>query len=774
MPTHHAPPRPQRGLPDRSPGCRGACLTLVLGLLLAACGGGGDPAPEPPPPAPTQVAAGQSTSQALGVAGGTVLLATTEGVRVELAVPDGALSAAATVGISTASASTAQRLHLRFAPAGTVLEKPATVTLTLPPSMALPAGGTLTYDGVPLPTTRLADGRLQVQIARFAAPPATAAGFGAADGRRRALAAPPSPPCGGLPEFAEGGMTARTAADVELYGACMVGAVNALAVTGQYEQAAQLATATAAYLQSTGSGDAARFLNEARTLACTAYGLALDDAAATTVTSFATLSRAVKPVLFWEAAVQRLGAVCSGIAPTRYVSVVENLTSDALRFYASRQGAVVDVGSVEYTEAVQEARDGEQAVAQVQSLEPPAPVRALAQAQIEERAQPALVDAVLQAPWQRCRDSGQYDELIRLISNAGELGSVLKAAQYCGTRLQAVGRLSSGEVSETLAPALGGERAGSSTTRGSLYVPRNGRLELSGAIAALGCPSGRSGGSEGLSVRIAGVEVRRLEAPYLGSPVFIEMAPALATAGVAEAAFEAPLTIERVGSPCAGFWGDNPAPLLQLDLSFNNDLRVTVFRTRDTCNVLVDPTPPVSDAKYLRSDVTDESSPQSLPLDRRVNCGPRDWTATQQLRRVDARTLRWQQDARWLFSWYDLGPFARYGEGSIGQWMHYNVQFARAGRVTVTFEQTAGSCRYNEDSGVGVYALTLVRSGLEKAVSSCVTAFGAEPTSSISFDVVAGHTQSFLSRFEAFAYVESDTLIREHASSVTIRFEPAP
>ncbi len=759
------------------PAVRRARAALLLSALmstlwLTACGGGDD---APAAPAPTEVAAGQQASQALDVAGGTVLLATTEGLRVELALPDGALPAAATVGVSTASATAAQRLHLRFAPAGTVLEKPATVTITLPPSMALPAGGTLTYDGVPLPTTRLADGRLQVQIARFAAPAATgSSAVDAADGRRRALAAPAAPACGGLPEFAEGGLTARTAADVELYGGCMVGAVNALAITGQYEQAAQLATATAAYLQSTGSGDAARFLTEARTLACTAYGQALDDAAATTVTSFATLTRAVKPVLFWEAAVQRLGAVCPGIPPTRYVSVVENLTSDALRFYASRQGAVVDVGSVEYTEAVQEARDGEQAVAQVQSLEPPAPVRALAQAQIEERAQPALVDAVLQAPWQRCRDSGQYDELIRLISHTGELGSVLKAAQYCGTRLQAVGRLDSGDMSETLAPALGGERAGTSTTRGSLYVPRNGRLELSGAIAALGCPSGRSSGSEALSVRIAGVEVRRLEAPYLGSPVLIEMASALATAGVAEAAFEAPLTIERIGHPCAGFWGDSPAPLLQLDLSFSNDLRVTVFRTRDTCNVLVDPTPPVSDAKYFRSDITDESSPQSLPLDRRVNCGPRDWSATQQLRRVDARTLRWQQDARWLFSWYGLGPVAGYGEGAIAQWTYYNVQFARAGRVTVSFEQTAGSCRYDEDSGVGVYALTLVRSGLEKAVSSCVRAFGAEPTSSISFDVVAGHTQSFLSRFEAFAYVEADTLIRAHVSSVTIRFEPAP
>ena len=147
---------------------------------------------------------------------------------------------------------------------------------------------------------------------------------------------------------------------------------------------------------------------------------------------------------------------------------------------------------------------------------------------------------------------------------------------------------------------------------------------------------------------------------------------------------------------------------------------------------------------------------------------------SQQLRRVDARTLRWQQDARWSFNWYDLGPFAKFAEGNFSQWMYYNVQFARAGRVTVTFEQTAGSCVYREGSGAGFYAYTLARSGIEKGVSGCVTEGAPEPTPSLSFDVVAGQTQSFLSYVHVAPGAESDTLAREHASTHTIRFEPKP
>lgn len=543
---------------------------LALGLLLTACGGGGD-ASTPSPASATAVAAGQRAQVAVGVAGGTVVLASAEGVRVELALPAGALPSTTTVAITTYNASPSQRLHLRFSPADTLLASPATLTIALPDAMALPADGTLTYDGVPLPTTRLADGRLQVSITRFAAAPA-AAGQAVAN-RLRALAGPSAPPCGDVPEFAESAMTALPTASVAQYGACMLGAVNALAQSGQFAEAVRLASSVSAYLQSIGadnaSGSSTTFLTEARSLACTAYGQALDDAAATTVTSFATLTRAVKPVLFWEATVQQLGAVCPGIAPTRYVDVVQNLTSDALRFYAGKKGAVVDVGSVEYTEAVAELRASPQAVSQLRSLEAPEPVQTLARTQVQERAQPAIVDAVLQAPWQRCHDSGQFDKLIELMEQANSPAAVKTAAQYCGTLLQAQAKNAAGAVTATLSPSLGGVAAGNQRTSASLDVAKDGTLVLDGPIRALQCPVGSTGGSESLQLKLGSTVLQTVaSAPYLQSSLVIDIAQALRTAGIEAASFTgATLTLTRTGSPCSGFWGDNPEPLLTLNLS---------------------------------------------------------------------------------------------------------------------------------------------------------------------------------------------------------------
>jgi hypothetical protein len=256
--------------------------------------------------------------------------------------------------------------------------------------------------------------------------------------------------------------------------------------------------------------------------------------------------------------------------------------------------------------------------------------------------------------------------------------------------------------------------------------------------------------------------------------VFIEMASALQTARVADDAFEAPLTIERVGAPCAGFWGESPAPLLQLDLSFSDDMRVTVSDVRNACSVLGPDTsvPSRPTAVVLYSSNTQEFTNLSLPLERRADCGPRDWSATQQLRRVDARTLRWQQDARWSIAWYQLGgPLGSFSEGGFRQRVDYVLHFRRAGRVTITLEQTAGSCDMDVLDIRGVFTST-AGVGIGK-VSNCWITSPADSTTSISFDVPAGHRQEMNSRFEVFPSEERFTLIREHASTHTIRFEPA-
>lgn len=548
---------------------------VLAGLLcaaLAACGGGSSDTPTTP--AITELAAGQQASQTLGTAGGSVVLATREGARFTLTVPAGAVPEGTAFTLQTAAATARQRFHLRLSPTGLLPAQPLTLTVELPATLPLPSGAALAYDGVPLPYTRLSDGRLELRLPAFAGSPAVAEGRIQAQ-RVRALASAPASACGGVPtlETAEGGLTAGDPIEADLYGQCMLGAVNALAAEADYAGAVRLASSLAAYLQKVGAANtdqlAGRFITEARTLACTAYGQALDTAAATTVTSFATLSQAVRPVLFWEHAVQQLGAVCPTVPATRYVDVVDTLTAAALRYYASRQGAVVDVGSVEYTEAVKETRAANDTVGQLRSLAAPAAVQNVARSQLQQRAQPAIVDAVLQAPWQRCRDTGNFDKLIELMQTAASPAAVKTAAQYCGTQLQAQAKSSAGTVTATLTPPLGGVSAGSQRSSGSLDVAKDGTLVLSGPIRALQCPAGSTGGTESLQLKLGDTVLQTLSgAPYLATELGIDIAQALQTAGINAGSFtSATLTLTRTGSPCGGFWGSNPEPLLSLNLS---------------------------------------------------------------------------------------------------------------------------------------------------------------------------------------------------------------
>ena len=536
-------------------------LSLTL-LLLTGCGGGGGET-DNPPAAATEVAAGQTAQQTLATSGGTVTLATQEGARFELVLPEGALPAGTTVSLSTASATASQRFHLRLAPAGTVLLKPATITVTLPTSMALPASGGLGYDGVPIAFTRLVDGRLQAQIAHFAggATAATPSGMQ----RALAVATAASPACSGLPDFSDGGFTASAAVSVEMYGQCMVDAVNALAATGQYTEAVRLATAVAAYLQSTGSGDAAGYIAQASTLACTAYRDAANRVNATPVTTMGTLHTVLRPIFFWEKTTQQLGAVCN----VDDQAITAAKTSEALALYAGKKGALVDATSVDYTDAVNEAKEGNATVQQVQSLPGGAAVNTLAKAQHEERAQPGLLDAMLQAPWQRCRDSGNYDKLIELMQLMDSPQAVKTAAQYCGTQLAAQAKNSGGTVTATLDDTLGGIAATSQRSTGTLNVATDGMLELSGPIRALQCPAGSAGGGESLQLKLDSTVLQTLASGlYLPGTLAIDLTQALRAAGIASSGFSgATLTIVRSGSPCGGFWGANPEPLLTLQLA---------------------------------------------------------------------------------------------------------------------------------------------------------------------------------------------------------------
>ena len=539
-------------------------LALATGLLLGACGGS-DEATGPSP-----VRAGQSAQSTLSVTGGDVVLTSSDGAVFALNVPAGALTKSTTVVVSTSTATSAQHFNLHLEPQGMVLAggMAATLTITLRAEALLPAKGGLLYDGVPTPFTRLADGRLQVQLTHFAETAAASASSRAQAQSAHALATPPASTCSPQLGGADGSLTADDAVEIELYGQCMVAAVIVLAANAQYAGAVRLASATAAYLQAAGVGDAAGFIAQASGIACIAYADALSTARATPVTAMGTLYTVLKPILFWEGVRQGFGATCTGIGATDFIDVTNAKTGEAAAFYAAQKPALTDTTSTQYAAAAREASAAHDTVAQVRSLQPSPALQTVLSTQIEQRAEPSLLDAMLQAPWQRCRDSGDYAELIRLMDLMDKPQAVKDAAQYCATQLSAQARDSSGAVTATLTPTAGGISAAQRNTTGALQVSRDGKLSLTGPIGALQCPADSSGGTESLLIKLDGTTVQTINvAPYLQTQFDLTAQTALTAAGVADTAVQAMLTVERSGQPCDGYWGSNPAPLLSLSLN---------------------------------------------------------------------------------------------------------------------------------------------------------------------------------------------------------------
>ena len=545
----------------------------VISLLLAACGGGsGSGAPG----TPAFVAATQSAI--LSSAGGAVSLTAADGTVIQFELPAGAVLTDTNFTLTTQAPAAGQRFNVVLLPSGLVFANglAATLTITLPPGQSLPSSGALAYDGTLLPFTRLPDGRLQASLNALAgAAPANAVVRALQAGTRWVQSMAPGKrvaasvnACGGAPllQNMNGGLTALNAVEIELYGQCMVAAVRDLAVNEQFAQAVNVALSVAAYLQRTGSGDSGGFISQASSIACIAYGQALERGRTTTITGMGSLYGLVKPIMFWEKTVQALGTSCIGIASSEYQTVIHDKTSEAIAFYALQKPNITDTASSAYTSAKTEATQSSQAKNEVLALNPAATLRNTLNTEVGTRAQPGVLDAMLQAPWLHCRNSQNQDELISLMMTLQSPDAVKKAAQYCGTQLSVQAKDAQGTVTAQLAQPLGGVNAGNARVSDFLVASKTGRLSLNGPIMALRCPAGASG-SENLVVKIDGATIQTLVSPpYLNNPLEIDLAQALEAAhpGATANLTSATLTVERSGAPCGGFWGNAPAPLLSL------------------------------------------------------------------------------------------------------------------------------------------------------------------------------------------------------------------
>lgn len=513
-----------------------------------------------------------SASANLGPLGGSVALTAPDGTRFALDVPAGALTRATTVELAARAAPAGGRFQLVLQPAGLVLKLPAKLVIQLPAGASLPVAGGLVLAGRPIPFERRADGALLLQVGHFARPGGASAAGGATD-RKRALAAT-AEPCAGPPgleaSMASGSLTDQDSIETEIYAQCMKGAVQDAATNMNlgFDKAIRMALATAAYLQRVGGlGEADPHIAEASRLACTAFAFELDAVRGTEVTTVKSVYRVVQPLLFWARTEQQLGVHCADTEG--WQAVVGRKVQDALDWYAGEAVDLNQLTSPAYTRAMNEARDGVEAIAEVKAVRPAGALASVLSSQLEDRALAKRTEGLIAAPWQRCRADSRYDALASLADTVGVIPAIQRAAQYCGSAVEVQSRLASGTVEQALEAPLGGQAAASERIADTVNASPDGSLQLAGTLARLGCPRSWAGGDEALVLKLGSTEVRRVNAgPYLREPLTLDIADALRRANLdPQTTAEATLSVEREGDPCQGFWGAAPQPLLEIKIN---------------------------------------------------------------------------------------------------------------------------------------------------------------------------------------------------------------
>lgn len=688
-----------------------ATVLVVSALGLVGCGGGGGGGSNNAAVVPVAaVPAGQHAEKTLGSVGGDVVLTSSDGATFTLTIPSGALTANTVIGLTTVSTAPGQRFNLQLLPAGLVLAqgKTATLRISLPPGTALPPVGALVYDGVPIAFARQSDESLQVQISNFAQ--SSGAGAAVAALRRNAVSSPVvrmlagggSAPCGGIPqlEATDGTLSGTDALEIDIYGQCMISAVQALAANAQYAEAVRVASATAAYLQRLGVGGDTRLVRQAGDIACIAYKDAITSALAANVTTMGTLYTVLKPLLFWEGVRQQLGVDCPGIAETDFINITNAKTNQAAAFYASKKGAIVDTTGVEYTEAAREGRAGHDTITQVRSLQPAPALNNLVTVAIEQRAQPSLLDAILQPPWQRCRDSGDYTELLRLWELMDGAQPVKDAIQYCATQFGVQVRDVNNAVSAVLSPGLGGIRVDLRNTSGTLAVNRDSKVELSGNIGTLACPANDN---EQLQLSFEGVEVATLVSSGSELLSLSRTLPVLRASDLLRAAGlrdddsgRHQLVIKRRNSSCAAALGISDEVLATVALDFGREpLIVSVLQAHFGCNYTPDVGPLVETVR--RSSDSDLSMPFRFSSGSLCLVGARSMALEQR----DANTVVWSSDYNANNvngPVYSQFPRAQQASPSSADNVYFMIIVPRDGSLTVSVNPNwitdPGNCNY--------------------------------------------------------------------------------
>jgi hypothetical protein len=400
-------------------------------FALACVGAGCRETPVDPLEGIVPVPAGQSASASIGAMGGLVELVSSDGARFRLDVPAGALDSVTSITIRTHEASRAQRFVLRFAPEGLAFRTPATITVDLPSAQVIAPTGTLTYNSVPLAVDRLVGGGIRASVRRFARLVSRSADIKATL-PERAHTSPAAPPCAGWSDddtFVRGGLVAADAVPITTYGECAFLNVGDVVSSGEYADAVQLADATDALLQRAEQVESGEWLQLFQERSCYLLTYYVSLQPEPQVEAYGRLRRRLGGAYHTARHVQRVGGTCAAL--DTYPAAVDLALGAIVAYYASREGAITSIATIEYEDAVGEARAGADLLRELSTLGAGDDVMVHATRAVREVAHPALLDVLLPAAIGSCGATGNTTALLRLHSIMGPLPALLTALQNC-------------------------------------------------------------------------------------------------------------------------------------------------------------------------------------------------------------------------------------------------------------------------------------------------------------------------------------------------------
>jgi len=577
-------------------GGHGVWISLAVAALLLACGGGatGPVAPPPPPPPPPQPPTPGGTGPVTGTItadGGTISATTDNGAVVTLTVPGGAVAEPIEVTLRPLTPESGLWMSIALEPAGLVFGKAFEVSVRLPASVPLTDPqlllGSLAAP-IYVPTTVDLPARtLKSQFWFFGVTPAGPA----VSAMGRAVG-----PTWDRPMAANGGGTNTLGAasvPCQQVIANVQQSFNAFLATGAYRLAIDAALAIAGQLAGSSCPGAEDWVAQAQQIACDRYGVALQAASGSPITTFRQFKDQTQPIIEWTAVAQGLTADC--VADGGYSAAVTDRIEAFLTFMTGRLSTLSANDHETFNNLKEEALTASELTGIAETLG----LSSLAEL-VDRQAFRGAVDRMRQNAYAQCRYDGWHYALSRLTPTGffaardiigvdpprGLTGPPPTAAfnfseddifedlQYCGTDVEFQAVVTSGGQSAQKAAGTQGT-PGNKVGQVSIEMPTRGKIRFAGELLAFTCWNQIEADNE-VTFALEGRDVlalRRSGKDYFGQPpIEVDIAQAAKDAGITpKEGTTHELVVRRKRTRCdERLWGPEEFELLKATLVWKN------------------------------------------------------------------------------------------------------------------------------------------------------------------------------------------------------------